>query len=104
MITFKTQRIPEYNATLVSFELDDGVTTPEEAFGTKLPEVPLDGGVIISGRGPIWMYARMIHHYHESRWVAVHDSRLGYVITKRHFADRNPVRVLKAISALPNKR
>ncbi len=84
MIRFKTSEILDGKATLVEFKIDGGVTTPEEAFSVKLPDVPLNRGVIISGRGPIWFYGRLIHHYHPARWVAVYDPRLGAVVVQSH--------------------
>jgi CRISPR-associated protein Csx3 len=94
MINFKQTAIEKYNATLIEFELQDGVIEPQEAFGTTLPEVPLNKGVILSGRGPIWFYARMVHHYHPARWIAVHDPRIGYIVVQSHTKERYDGEVL----------
>ncbi len=95
MITFTTTLIDIPPATLITFEIDGGVTTLEEAFAVELPKVPLDGGVILSGRGPIWFFARLIHHYHPARWIAVHDPRIGYIVVQSHSLERREGEVLE---------
>ena len=84
MIKFKTSEILNGEAVLVEFEIENGVTTPEEAFSVKLPPVPYGKGVILSGRGPIWFYGRLIHHFHPAKWVAVFDPRIGAVVVQSH--------------------
>jgi CRISPR-associated protein Csx3 len=84
MIRFKTSEILNGKATLVEFHIDNGITTPEEAFSVKLPEVPFNRGVVISGRGPIWLYGRLIHYFHPAKWVAVYDPRIGAVVVQSH--------------------
>jgi CRISPR-associated protein Csx3 len=99
MISFKTTLQESLNATLITFEIDGGVTTPEEAFGVELPQVQLDKGVILSGRGPIWLFARLIHHYHPARWIAVHDPRIGYIVVQSHCKERCEGEILEVIDA-----
>ncbi len=84
MIKFKTSEVLNGKATLVEFHIDGGITTPEEAFSVELPKVPFNKGVIISGRGPIWFYGRLIHYFHPSKWVAVYDPRIGAVVVQSH--------------------
>ena len=36
--------------------------------------------VILSGRGPIWLYGFLIHFYHPVKAIAVFDPRLGSAI------------------------
>lgn len=94
MINFSASAMDAYSATLVAFDIEGGVTTPEEAFGIELPKVPLDGGVILSGRGPIWLFARLVHYYHPARWIAVHDPRIGYIVVQSHCKERYEGEVL----------
>lgn len=48
-------------------------------------------GVIISGRGPVWLYGFLVHFYHPCRFVAVHDPRLnGAVVVEAHVPDLQP--------------
>jgi CRISPR-associated protein Csx3 len=95
MINFSTSTLEAHSATLVSFEISDGgIITPEEAFGAELPKVPLDRGVILSGRAPIWFFARLIHHYHPALWIAVHDPRIGYIVVQSHCKERKEGEIL----------
>ena len=64
----------------VEFELKRDLV-PEDLKRIKPPD-PVEGGfapkiVILSGRGPIWFYGFLIHHYHPTKAVAVYDPRLG---------------------------
>jgi len=97
MITLKSTPIYIYSATLLTFEIDGGITDPSEVFSTALPDVPLNSGVILSGRGPIWLYARLVHHYHPARWIAVHDPRIGYIVVQSHCKERHEGEILEAL-------
>ncbi len=94
MINFKQIDIEKYNATLIEFELPNDIIEPQEAFEAQLPRVALNKGVILSGRGPIWLYARMVHYYHPASWVAVHDPRIGYIVVQSHTKERKEGEVL----------
>jgi CRISPR-associated protein Csx3 len=95
MINFSTQDVSIHTATLITFNIEGGVTTPEEVFSVELPQVRLDKGVILSGRGPIWLFARLIHHYHPARWIAVHDPRIGYIVAQSHCKERREGEILE---------
>ena len=81
MIKFTTKSLPSGApaGTLVEFELEGGVCTPEELYlvDEQLPGVDPRGGVVVSGRGPVWLFAAVCHAYHPTAWVATHDPRLG---------------------------
>ena len=55
-----------------------------------IPPSPLEHdfahkGVIISGKGPIWLYGFLVHFYHPTKWVATYDPRLqGAVVVETH--------------------
>ena len=83
MITFTTT--PIEGATLLEFNIDSGVCEPADLATLAPPDVDGTGGVIISGRGPVWLYAALAHHYHVTAWVGTFDPRLGgAVVTSRH--------------------
>lgn len=63
--------------TLVEFDLGGDPISPEELRGLEPPEVDARKGVVVSGRGPIWLFGALVHHYHYALWVATHDPRLG---------------------------
>ena len=97
MIQFYTKTITSYNATLLTFEIEGGITDPKEVFSTPLPDVPQNMGVILSGRGPIWLYARLLHHFHPARWVAIHDPRIGYIVVQSHVKERYEGEILEVV-------
>jgi CRISPR-associated protein Csx3 len=42
-------------------------------------------GVILSGRGPVWLYCFLTHFYHTTKFVATYDPRLqGAVVVESH--------------------
>ncbi|MEM2175630.1 MAG: CRISPR-associated ring nuclease Crn3/Csx3 [Candidatus Micrarchaeia archaeon] len=44
--------------------------------------------IILSGRGPIWLYGYLIHFYHPTKAVAVFDPRLdGAIVIETHTKD-----------------
>ena len=91
MITFTTTPI-EGGATLIEFEIDGGVCWPADLATLNPPEVDGTKGVVISGRGPVWLYAALAHHYHVTAWVGTFDPRLGgAVVTSRHSRTAPPV-------------
>ncbi|WEU40282.1 MAG: CRISPR-associated ring nuclease Crn3/Csx3 [Candidatus Odinarchaeum yellowstonii] len=72
------------NWTIVSFELD-GVIAPDDLKRVSPPEVNNSKGVILSGRGPIWLYCFLTHFYHPALFIATHDPRLGgAVVVESH--------------------
>lgn len=97
MIHIIEKHIHTLEATLLTFEIDGGITDPTEAFSATLPDVPQNQGVILSGRGPIWLYARLVHHYHPARWIAIHDPRIGYIVVQSHCKERHEGEILEDI-------
>ena len=85
MITFKTRILSD--CTVVEFELEGGVIDPADLGAATVcaPKVDAEKGVVLSGRGPVWLYAALTHEYHPTRFVATHDPRLGGgVVVERH--------------------
>lgn len=69
----------------------DGILAPSQLTKIQLPP-ELNGknssGVIFSGRGPVWLYAHLVHLAHPYAWVAVHEPRLGQgIVVTRHTPD-----------------
>lgn len=73
MVDFQTMECQDF--TIVEFKVD--VVAPEDLVTMVPPIVRPTKGVILSGRGPVWLYGMLVHHYHPTRWVATHDPRLG---------------------------
>lgn len=95
MIKFIQTTLQSIQATLITFEIEGGITDPKEVFSRPLPDVPQNMGVILSGRGPIWFYARLVHHFHPARWVAIHDPRIGYIVVQSHVKERYEGEILE---------
>lgn len=74
--------------TVIRFELDGAPLAPSALRSFEPPERLLSearGGLVISGRGPVWLYAYLVHWAHPFAWVATHDPRLGgAVVVSRH--------------------
>ncbi len=74
--------------TLIEFELKRELE-PEDLKKINPPD-PIKGGfssdlIILSGRGPIWLYGYLIHFYHPTKAIAIFDPRLeGAVVVESH--------------------
>ncbi len=71
------------NFTIVHFELENTIK-PELLKNLEIPEVNPRKGVIISGRGPIWLHCFLSHKYHHTPFVAIYDPRIGAVVIQSH--------------------
>jgi len=85
-IDFKVKEREGY--TLVHFELEGNIT-PEILREIKPPKVVGTKGVVLSGRGPIWLYCYLVHHYHPTRFIATYDPRIGgAVVVESHTEEK----------------
>lgn len=88
-IIFQTKPTKEYN--IVHFDLQE-LFSPA-ALKTLSPPDPVTQnfahkGVILSGRGPVWLYGFLVHFYHPTKWVATYDPRLkGAVVVESHTSE-----------------
>jgi CRISPR-associated protein Csx3 len=83
----ESQRIDNVHFQLLSITLTraDRLMTPADLRSLTLPSgIDTTGGVIISGRAPIWLYAHLVHELHPTAWVACYDPRLGAVVVTTH--------------------
>ena len=76
-IKFKVKEKENY--TLIHFELEDNIV-PEILKKVKPPKVDGTKGVVLSGRGPIWLYCYLAHYYHPTKFIATYDPRIGGAI------------------------
>jgi CRISPR-associated protein Csx3 len=92
-IKFSMREEDRYN--IVSFEID-GVISPEDLVAIAPPKVDGSKGVILSGRGPIWLYCFLTHFYHPTKFIATYDPRLGgAVVVESHAKGYHVGMVLK---------
>lgn len=88
------------NYTVASFEVasTDRILDHRQLVTVELPaEVrgKEDRGLILTGRGPIWLYSYLTHLAHTFAWVAVYDPRLsGAVVVQRHTKDAPEIGVV----------
>ena len=92
MIEFKISNVvvSGHPAQLLEFDLgENGSILPREIPGAIASLPPIEGtkGVVISGRGPVWLFGALLHHCHTTRWAATFDPRQGAVIVSSHHPD-----------------
>lgn len=77
----------------------DGIITPDDLKGLKLPEnIQFSQGIAIEGRGAIWLYGYLVHECHPAAWVGCYDPRLdGAVVVATHKHEVSVGQVLKLI-------
>ena len=62
------------NTLKIHFKIKEGVLDPREGFIFPLPEANLEGGVILSGKLPRWLFASLARFYcTHCAWLAVDD-------------------------------
>jgi|GEM_PF-1607502 len=89
LFKFIDKELENFGSTrIIEFSIPGGVTTPVE-FAEAVEEAgkelyPMNRGIVISGRGPIWGYAMILHAAHPTRWIATMDLRLGCVVVQSH--------------------
>ena len=91
-IEFRTKEKETY--TIVYFELKENIT-PEILQQLKPPKVDETKGIVLSGRGPIWLYCYLAHYYHPTKFIATFDPRIGGVITESHASDYKVGEIIK---------
>lgn len=86
LITHLTDSGQAYQHLRIVLQAKDGVISPEDIRGLKLPEdIQLSQGVVLEGRAPIWLYGYLIHLCHPAAWVGCYDPRLsGAVVVQTH--------------------
>lgn len=70
--------------TFVEFEIVGGLIEPRSLSMIIPPKCDTRKGVILSGRGPTWLYAAMSHSYHAYPWFACYDPRIGAIVVHSH--------------------
>ncbi|MBN1296258.1 CRISPR-associated protein Csx3 [bacterium] len=77
--------------TFLEFTLGSEPIRPTDLVEFDIPDDILNlrhRGLILSGRGPVWLYAHLVHRAHPFAWVAVFDPRLqGGVVVMNHCPD-----------------
>lgn len=82
----QTQDGLPYQHLHVQITNDDGIIEPEDLKGLKLPSgIDFSQGIVIEGKGPIWLYAYLVHECHAAAWVGCYDPRhKGAIVVETH--------------------
>jgi len=96
------------DTVLMRFELKE-IISPEDLLDINPPGIIVNGfsgkGIILSGRGPVWLYGFLIHFYHPTKYVAVHDPRLnGAVVVESHTLEVKVGDVIEMPDYIINKK
>ena len=87
----------EKDWSILLFELNDPIT-PDALKSVNPPKVKGTKGVVLSGRGPIWLYCFLVHCYHPTKFIAIYDPRLsGAVIVESHSSGYKVGDVVKVV-------
>lgn len=71
--------------TRVHVQIPDTYLDYDAIQGCGLPAVPLDRGVIIDGKLPLWLFTGIAQAYGTAPWLAVYQPQLGdVVVMSRH--------------------
>lgn len=72
----------DQNFQILDFYVDGNLTLdPGKLAGVQLPSgANLDKGLIINGKGPVWLYARLAGLCRDFPWIGTFDPRFGSLI------------------------
>ena len=99
-VEFTATKYAEF--TLISFQiLGDGILSPSALAELVPPAIDNPSkGVVISGRGPVWLFCHLAHHYHPTAWVGTFaPSEGGAVVVARHSSSAPPLGAVVAAAA-----
>lgn len=90
-LSFEIKELENY--VILSFYIKESLK-PSILYKISPPKINTRKGLILNGRGPIWLYGFLIHFYHSTPFLAVYDPRLGAVIIESHTPQFKPGDVL----------
>ncbi len=91
VISFEIEEKEKY--IILSFYINENLT-PSILKRIYPPKINTRKGVVLNGRGPIWLYGFLIHFYHSTPFLAIYDPRLGAVIIESHIPELKPGDIL----------
>ncbi len=91
-IRFSIRR--EGNVAIIEFQLTRNLT-PEDLKSMDIPDPVSDKFshmiVVLSGKGPVWLYSYLTHLYHVVKVLAIFDPRIGKgIVTASHTPEYAP--------------
>lgn len=103
MAAVQLQLIPHHTQSGLAYQhlhfhitTPNGIIIPADIQGIKLPgNVDYSQGIVLEGKGPIWLYGCLVHECHAAAWVGCYDPRLGAIVISTHSPDVNVGQVFK---------
>jgi CRISPR-associated protein Csx3 len=96
VIPHQTREGLQYQHLHFQIMTEDGVIAPADLKGLKLPQgVQFSQGIVIEGKGPVWLYGYLVHECHPATWVGCYDPRLGAVVVATHIHEVSVSQVLE---------
>lgn len=96
LIPHQTQDNLPYQHLHFHLATPNGIIEPADLIGLKLPSgIDYSQGIVIEGRGPIWLYGYLVHECHAAAWVGCYDPRLGAIVVSTHTPKINVGQVFK---------
>jgi CRISPR-associated protein Csx3 len=85
LISHQTQVAIPYQHLHFELTTPDRLIQPEDLKAIQIPTgLQWNQGIVIEGRGPIWLYGYLVHECHPAAWVGCFDTRLGIVVVASH--------------------
>ncbi|MCT7948546.1 CRISPR-associated ring nuclease Crn3/Csx3 [Ancylothrix sp. C2] len=86
LITHQSEEGLAYQHLRIRLRATDGIITPKDLQQLQLPKgIDSTKGIVVEGKGPIWLYAYLTHECHTTAWVGCYDPRLGgAVVVESH--------------------
>ncbi|MCW6036613.1 CRISPR-associated protein Csx3 [Spirulina subsalsa FACHB-351] len=96
LIPHKTQCGHPYQHLHIHITNPNGIIIPSDIQGLELPrKIDYSQGIVIEGKGPIWLYGYLVHECHPAAWVGCYDTRLGAIVVATHTPDINISQIFK---------
>lgn len=84
VIPHQTQAGLAYQHLHFQILTEDHLIEPADLKGLELPTADLTQGIVIEGKGPIWLYGYLVHECHPAAWVGCYDPRRGAIVVATH--------------------
>lgn len=96
-----TASTPQFQ--IIDFYIDEnGILDPRDLSSVSLPsQIDFTKGIIFSGKGPVWLFAHLVHQAHIAAWVATFDPRVGAVVVQTHQPAMNVGDIIPVDEILP---
>ena len=74
----RTAEGQRYQLLTIELTSRDRLIEPQDLTDLSLPAgIDTTGGVVITGRAPLWLYTYLVHELHPTAWVACFDPRFN---------------------------